>query len=1092
MKLFLRQFLAGLSLAGLATSLPAAVINMTVQNLGYNDAMWNYPPAAPAVGNDYVAMAGLAAVGIDPIGPAYTATFRALDSATPYVFAGNSLTVPAGVRLLLKMEANDVAAITNLILNGGYVVEARSGTVPGTATLGGTINVAGNSTLGVNQNIDTTLNVTAAINGSGTLNLAVANGNNLGLTLSGNLGGFTGNLNLSLSASSPPAHGVFTIASAANLSSSRLAILTTSANLSFNLVSNLTVGSLMVGSVPVPAGTYTAAQLNTASATTSFTGGATLTVLALPPTVVTVDPNYAIVPNFDGWGTSLAWWGNVCGGYPNRSTYAALAFTTLKLNIVRYNIGGGANTNLPDSREYRARMPCLEPTNGVWDWTADANQRWMLKQAVALGVNRVVAFANSPPWWMTVSGSSTGAVGSTNNLQTAYETGFANFLATVVSNLTVLDGVHFDLVTPMNEPTGNYWNYGDIQEGCHMDPVQQARMVNDLRPALNAQNVSAGIDASEDTSEQGTLGSLGAYGSATANVALVASHTYNADNPAGLRNLAAGWQKPAWISEYGDNDATGMTMARRIHDDITGTWVRAWIYWQVVDYASGWGFLYNPLNGNGDSSFTYNKKFYIMGQFSQNIRPGSQILGVNDTNSLVAYNATNHTLVIVAVNGSGTNLNVTYDLSAFGALPVAAYATRTSPTENSAGIAPALVAGQQFSATLIPQSVTTFTLNNVPAPVPGMTLLAWYPFEGNTLDATGHGNGGTLANVVFVAGKLGTFAAQFNSSSSYVQIPRSISNDFTISFWVKTTDAGGTGQWWAGEGLVDGEVPGTADDFGVSLTGGRVSLGVGNPDTTVTTTGLVNNGQWHHVAATRDAVSGALAIYVDGGLQASGFGPVGTKAAPPALRIGSLQSGGAGGFLNGTIDDVQLFGRVFAPGEISLLMNHPPQILVAPATYSLLGGRTLVVTNAAVDPDVPAQSLSWSLLTPPAGATIGAASGIFNWRPPVAATPYTNAVTVQVADNGTPSLTATQNFNVIVLPPQSPTLSVPMVINGLFSLTVSGDAGPDYIIQTTTNLTDASGWTPVYTNAAATPPFQWTIPVNLAAGPQFYRIVLAP
>jgi hypothetical protein len=276
-----------------------------------------------------------------------------------------------------------------------------------------------------------------------------------------------------------------------------------------------------------------------------------------------------------------------------------------------------------------------------------------------------------------------------------------------------------------------------------------------------------------------------------------------------------------------------------------------------------------------------------------------------------------------------------------------------------------------------------------------------------------------------------------------VQIPRSISNDFTISFWVKTTDAGGTGQWWAGEGLVDGEVPGTADDFGVSLTGGRVSLGVGNPDTTVTTTGLVNNGQWHHVAATRDAVSGALAIYVDGGLQASGFGPVGTKAAPPALRIGSLQSGGAGGFLNGTIDDVQLFGRVFAPGEISLLMNHPPQILVAPATYSLLGGRTLVVTNAAVDPDVPAQSLSWSLLTPPAGATIGAASGIFNWRPPVAATPYTNAVTVQVADNGTPSLTATQNFNVIVLPPQSPTLSVPMVINGLFSLTVSGDAGPD-------------------------------------------------
>ena len=52
----------------------------------------------------------------------------------------------------------------------------------------------------------------------------------------------------------------------------------------------------------------------------------------------------------------------------------------------------------------------------MWNWNADQNQRWVLRQALALGANWVDAYANSPPWWMTVSGSVTGAVGGTNNL----------------------------------------------------------------------------------------------------------------------------------------------------------------------------------------------------------------------------------------------------------------------------------------------------------------------------------------------------------------------------------------------------------------------------------------------------------------------------------------------------------------------------------------------------------------------------------------------------------------------------------------------------------------------------------------------------
>ena len=187
------------------------------------------------------------------------------------------------------------------------------------------------------------------------------------------------------------------------------------------------------------------------------------------------------------------------GGYSNREAYAQLAFSTnnLGLNLVRYNIGGGENPGITNTMEFRAQMQGFEPTNGVWNWSADANQRWMLEHAVQLGANHVVAFANSPPWWMTVSGSVTGSTdGTSDNLQTQYENNFAGYLSTVISNLTVLDGVHFDVATPMNEPTGSWWVYGGRQEGCHMDATQQTRVVNDLRTTLTAQSLTTGIDAS--------------------------------------------------------------------------------------------------------------------------------------------------------------------------------------------------------------------------------------------------------------------------------------------------------------------------------------------------------------------------------------------------------------------------------------------------------------------------------------------------------------------------------------------------------------------------------------------------------------------
>ena len=436
-----------------------------------------------------------------------------------------------------------------------------------------------------------------------------------------------------------------------------------------------------------------------------------------------VDPTAVVVTNFEGWGTSLCWWANVVGGYSNRETYADLAFSQLKLNIVRYNIGGGENpTN--HFLQFRAQMPGFEPANGVWDWGADANQRWMLQAALARGVDHVEAFANSPPWWMTVSGSVTGNTnGSDNNLQTNYEQPFAVYLATVISNLSVVDGVRFDTVTPMNEPNEDWWVYGGSQEGCHMSTAQQARVVDDLRAALNALGQTAGVAAGEDYYEQDTLNALGAYGAtALGNVSRIDTHTYGDNAPDALRDFAASVGLPLWVTEWGDNDATGMTKARRIHDDITMMGPDAWTYWQVVDSDTGWGPLYNPevaiTNADYTTTYTIQESFYVIGQFSEYIRPGSRILSVGDTNSLAAYNPTNSTLVIVTVNDSTNSFNVTYDLSAFGALPAQVSVSRTSASENLAQLAPLPVSGSRFVSAIKPESVTTHVLTNVTVATP--------------------------------------------------------------------------------------------------------------------------------------------------------------------------------------------------------------------------------------------------------------------------------------------------------------------------------------------------------------------------------------
>jgi O-glycosyl hydrolase len=299
-------------------------------------------------------------------------------------------------------------------------------------------------------------------------------------------------------------------------------------------------------------------------------------------------------------------------------------------------------------------------------------------------------------------------------LRPEFEAPFADYLATVVSNLTVLDQVQFATVTPMNEPGADWWKLGNRQEGAHMSVGQQQRMIHLLRVALDRHGVPATIVASEDNDERSTYEAVSAYGARTlSNISHLVTHTYAANDSLRLRQLAASIDKPLWVSEYGDGDRSGLLLARRIRDDIVEKRAAAWIYWQFADNAGDWGLVFNRLNGR-DSSYRLTRKFHVMAQFSRFIRPGCQIVQASDDNTLAAYDPAKQSIVIVAVNDSRDLRTTTYRLTGVELKAGNASAFRTSHEEDLAPRSAIPIVGGKFTAQLPARSVTTFVLSADP------------------------------------------------------------------------------------------------------------------------------------------------------------------------------------------------------------------------------------------------------------------------------------------------------------------------------------------------------------------------------------------
>jgi hypothetical protein len=203
----------------------------------------------------------------------------------------------------------------------------------------------------------------------------------------------------------------------------------------------------------------------------------------------------------------------------------------------------------------------------------------------------------------------------------------------------------------------------------------------------------------------------------------------------------------------------------------------------------------------------------------------------------------------------------------------------------------------------------------------------------------------------------------------------------------------------------------------------------------------------------------------------------------PSYAISSNNVSGLGNTFTVTVPAYTIVNLLIPPAQT----NTPPTLLpIANQTVNV--GQTVAFAASASDTDSPPQTLTFALLADATNATLNTSSGVFNFRPLVTQANSTNNFMLQVSDNGTPPLSATQSFSVIVNPLSAPGITNISFAGGQFSFNVSGESGPDYAIEISTNLTQ---WSNVFITNSPSLPFTWT-DISTNSPQRFYRVKLGP
>ncbi|QUE52655.1 tandem-95 repeat protein [Luteolibacter ambystomatis] len=323
-----------------------------------------------------------------------------------------------------------------------------------------------------------------------------------------------------------------------------------------------------------------------------------------------------------------------------------------------------------------------------------------------------------------------------------------------------------------------------------------------------------------------------------------------------------------------------------------------------------------------------------------------------------------------------------------------------------------------------------FTVGTAPfdvASVPGSiytNLRGWWKLDEtsgtNADDATGRVQDGTIAgSPASTTGIVGN-ALNLDGTDDGITLGAAPSlsgtGDFTVGAWVKIAPGSGTGVIIQQR---DATGSGYNGEYGLQvLSNGTVEFYIYNNGyqfdiVTPATYGLVNDNQWHHVAATRSGTTGT--VYVDGNPLATASGTAKSLVSTITMSIGWDQRDNNRRF-KGLLDEVRLYTRALSASELNglhdgLIANRAPAFTASSftmgnATVGSAYSGSLVGRATDADTDV----LTFAKVSGPSWLTIasnGALSGT-----PAAGDAGTGSYSVSVTDPDGQSATATMNITV--------------------------------------------------------------------------------
>lgn len=405
---------------------------------------------------------------------------------------------------------------------------------------------------------------------------------------------------------------------------------------------------------------------------------------------VNLDMNLQTMESF---GASDAWQCNFIGkNWPadKKNKMADLLFSKefdkegnpkgIGLSLWRFNLGSGSaeQGDASDIGDEWRRTECFT-TNGVnYDMTKQAGQVWFMKAARERGVDKLLAFTNSAPVYLTQNGKAHASIKEYYNLKDGKMPDLADFWVTSLDKLKTEHGLTIDYVSPFNEPQYE-WD-GSGQEGSPATNGNIYSFVNILSPKLQSKGLSSQIVVGEGGSYEPLYKTIVGkenrsnqidyfFGANSAkNIAglsnvkkTISAHSYWQAWP--LKELISSRQSAAiraqsmgglslWSTEYcvlespgtaelpggaGPGRDLGISLAlwtaRIISTDITIGGVTSWQWWTAIsrgDYKDGLIHVDNgSSNGAGDANYCKNdgfirdsKTLWALGNFSFFVKPG--------------------------------------------------------------------------------------------------------------------------------------------------------------------------------------------------------------------------------------------------------------------------------------------------------------------------------------------------------------------------------------------------------------------------------------------------------------------------------------